>query len=316
MRSARDKRFEDALRGLVPRIHVFISGGRRRGWPGQARPKRNRQDTLFCFAAAKFPRPDWHLLAHRAGFRASRPWSPGLVVALALLAAGAAGAAPPRAVEARHGMVVTSQHIASAVGAGILAAGGNAIDAAVAVGYALAVVEPCCGNIGGGGFMTLHLADGRDTFINFRETAPAAATAGMYLDPAGKPIPDAQPLRLARHRRAGDGDGARPGAPRVRQAAARNGDGAGDRIGARRLRAEPGRRRAARRQGRPTWRRIRRRPRSFCGPTAAISSPATVSCKRILQRHWRRSQKGPGRLLQGTRRRGGSRGERRPMAAS
>ena len=69
-------------------------------------------------------------------------------------------------------------------------AGGNAIDAAVAVGYALAVVEPCCGNIGGGGFMTIHLASGRDTFINFRETAPAAATAGMYLDPAGKPLPD------------------------------------------------------------------------------------------------------------------------------
>jgi gamma-glutamyltranspeptidase / glutathione hydrolase len=87
-------------------------------------------------------------------------------------------------------MVVTSQHIASEVGAGILVAGGNAIDAAVAIGYALAVVEPCCGNIGGGGFMTIHLADGRDTFINFRETAPAAATASMYLDPAGKPIAD------------------------------------------------------------------------------------------------------------------------------
>jgi gamma-glutamyltranspeptidase/glutathione hydrolase len=111
---------------------------------------------------------------------------------LALLAAstGAARAGAPQAVEARHGMVVTAQHIASAVGAGILAAGGNAIDAAVAVGYALAVVEPCCGNIGGGGFMTLHLADGRDSFINFRETAPAAASAGMYLDPAGKPIPE------------------------------------------------------------------------------------------------------------------------------
>ncbi len=109
----------------------------------------------------------------------------------AVLAGGAAQAAsPPMAVEAEHGMVVTSQHIASAVGAGILAAGGNAVDAAVAVGYALAVVEPCCGNVGGGGFMTIHLADGRDTFINFRETAPAAATAGMYLDPAGKPVPD------------------------------------------------------------------------------------------------------------------------------
>jgi len=87
-------------------------------------------------------------------------------------------------------MIVTSQRIASAVGAGILAAGGNAVDAAVAVGYALAVVEPCCGNIGGGGFMVVHLADGQNTFINFRETAPAAATAGMYLDSQGEPVAD------------------------------------------------------------------------------------------------------------------------------
>jgi gamma-glutamyltranspeptidase / glutathione hydrolase len=92
------------------------------------------------------------------------------------------------AVEAEHGMVVSAQRFASQVGAGILAKGGNAIDAAVAVGYALAVVDPCCGNIGGGGFMTIHLKDGRETFINFRETAPAAATAAMYLDPEGHPI--------------------------------------------------------------------------------------------------------------------------------
>ena len=109
--------------------------------------------------------------------------------ALALSAlAGEAGAVSPAGVEAEHGMVVSAQHYASEVGAGILAQGGNAIDAAVAVGYALAVVDPCCGNIGGGGFMTIHLTDGRDTFINFRETAPGAATAGMYLDAAGQPI--------------------------------------------------------------------------------------------------------------------------------
>ncbi len=113
-----------------------------------------------------------------------------VILAAALAGSGARAASPAIVVEAEHGMVVTSQHIASAVGAGILGAGGNAIDAAVAVGYALAVVEPCCGNVGGGGFMTLHLADGRETFINFRETAPAAATAGMYLDAAGKPVPD------------------------------------------------------------------------------------------------------------------------------
>ena len=113
-----------------------------------------------------------------------------LTLAAVLAGNGALAASPTVAVEGEHGMVVTSQHIASAVGAGILTAGGNAIDAAVAVGYALAVVEPCCGNIGGGGFMTIHLADGRDTFIDFRETAPAAARAGMYLDAAGRPVPD------------------------------------------------------------------------------------------------------------------------------
>lgn len=87
-------------------------------------------------------------------------------------------------------MVVSAQHLASEVGVRILEAGGNVVDAAVAVGYALAVVDPCCGNLGGGGFMTVRFADGRRTFINFRETAPAAATAGMYLDAAGKPIDD------------------------------------------------------------------------------------------------------------------------------
>jgi gamma-glutamyltranspeptidase/glutathione hydrolase len=103
---------------------------------------------------------------------------------------GNAAAAPPAVVEGEHGMVVSAQHYASEVGAGILAQGGNAVDAAVAVGYALAVVDPCCGNIGGGGFMTLHLKDRHDTFINFRETAPRAATAAMYLDPAGRPVDD------------------------------------------------------------------------------------------------------------------------------
>jgi hypothetical protein len=75
-------------------------------------------------------------------------------------------AAAPPALESADGMVVTAQHLASDVGAAILRQGGNAVDAAVAVGYALAVTHPCCGNLGGGGFMTIHLADGRNTFIN------------------------------------------------------------------------------------------------------------------------------------------------------
>ena len=112
-----------------------------------------------------------------------------LTLAAATVATQALAASRP-AVEAEHGMVVSSQHYASEAGRRILEQGGNAIDAAVAVGYALAVVEPCCGNIGGGGFMTIHLAGGRDTFINFRETAPAAATERMYLDATGNPITD------------------------------------------------------------------------------------------------------------------------------
>ncbi|MGM3189770.1 gamma-glutamyltransferase [Dickeya dadantii subsp. dieffenbachiae] len=109
----------------------------------------------------------------------------------ALLVSGTVHAVSIPAVEAKNGMVVTSQHLASQVGVDILKMGGNAIDAAVAVGYAQAVVNPCCGNIGGGGFMTIHLADGKDTFINFRETAPAAASANMYLDAEGKVKKDA-----------------------------------------------------------------------------------------------------------------------------
>jgi gamma-glutamyltranspeptidase/glutathione hydrolase len=111
-------------------------------------------------------------------------------VALTLFAVHiCAFAASEPAVEAKHGMVVSSQRLASAIGVEILKEGGNAVDAAVAVGYAQAVTNPCCGNIGGGGFMTIHLANGQDRFINFRETAPAAASANMYLDASGNVRP-------------------------------------------------------------------------------------------------------------------------------
>ncbi len=110
------------------------------------------------------------------------------------LVSGVSQAASLPAVEARNGMVVTSQHLASQVGVDILKKGGNAVDAAVAVGYAQAVVNPCCGNIGGGGFMTIHLADGRDIFINFREKAPEASSANMYLDASGNVVKNASLL--------------------------------------------------------------------------------------------------------------------------
>jgi gamma-glutamyltranspeptidase / glutathione hydrolase len=118
------------------------------------------------------------------------------IPALSLTAASLSRAAPPVraadpvALESSAGMVVTAQHLASDVGAAILRQGGNAVDAAVAIGYALAVTHPCCGNLGGGGFMTIHLADGRNTFINFREKAPLAARADMFLDAKGNPISD------------------------------------------------------------------------------------------------------------------------------
>ena len=113
---------------------------------------------------------------------------PTILLFLLLISAGPASAFMGQPVTAENGMVVTSQKIASDVGVDILKQGGNAIDAAVAVGYAMAVVHPCCGNLGGGGFATLHLADGRDLFLNFRERAPYAATETMYLDDKGEVI--------------------------------------------------------------------------------------------------------------------------------
>ncbi|MBG0812201.1 gamma-glutamyltransferase [Methylosinus sp. H3A] len=85
----------------------------------------------------------------------------------------------------RRGMVVSEHRLASDIGLDILKAGGNAVDAAVAVGYALAVAHPCCGNLGGGGFLLLHLPGRGERFLDFRETAPSAATPDMFLDAKG-----------------------------------------------------------------------------------------------------------------------------------
>ena len=112
----------------------------------------------------------------------------GLAFVLPLSSPEAAFAASPAPVEGRHGMVVTAQHLASEIGVDVLKKGGNAVDAAVAVGYALAVAYPNAGNIGGGGFMTIRFKDGRSTFLDFRERAPLAATKTMYLDKDGNPV--------------------------------------------------------------------------------------------------------------------------------
>ncbi len=90
-------------------------------------------------------------------------------------------------VRARHAMVVSREPNATQAGLNVLKAGGNAVDAAVAVGFALAVTHPSAGNLGGGGFMLIRFADGRSTFLDFRERAPGKATRNMYLDDSGNP---------------------------------------------------------------------------------------------------------------------------------
>ncbi len=110
----------------------------------------------------------------------------GLAGLTLLFQAPVVPAAAPVPVRARHGMVVSSQRLASEVGVKILRDGGNAVDAAVATGLALAVTHPSAGNLGGGGFMVVRTKDGRVTCFDFREKAPAAATATMYLDDQGQ----------------------------------------------------------------------------------------------------------------------------------
>ncbi|HKF03214.1 MAG TPA: gamma-glutamyltransferase [Candidatus Sulfotelmatobacter sp.] len=104
------------------------------------------------------------------------------------------GVASTQPVHAQHAMVVTVHQLASQVGVEILRAGGNAIDAAVATGFALAVVHSPAGNIGGGGFMLIRMADGRSRFLDYREKAPAAATRDLYLDAQGSVIPGASEI--------------------------------------------------------------------------------------------------------------------------
>ncbi|HWU75573.1 MAG TPA: gamma-glutamyltransferase [Rhodanobacter sp.] len=126
--------------------------------------------------------------AHPAASVAARHDIPSQALDATAAPTTRAALAKAQPVTARHAMVVSSQHLASEVGVAILKQGGNAVDAAVAVGYALAVVHPCCGNIGGGGFMTIHLADGKDAFLDFREKAPLKATPTMYQDASGNVV--------------------------------------------------------------------------------------------------------------------------------
>jgi len=119
-----------------------------------------------------------------------------ILLFLVLLAAGAAtsASASTHPVHAAHAIVVSVHEQASRVGVEIMQAGGNAVDSAVATGFALAVVHPAAGNIGGGGFMLIRMADGKAHFIDYREKAPAGATSDMYLDAQGNVIPGASEI--------------------------------------------------------------------------------------------------------------------------
>src|SRR5213593_4728897 len=119
------------------------------------------------------------------------------LLGLALLVAACGGTQAPPATEisatetrssatGTHGMVASDAPLASRAGVEIMKAGGNAVDAAVAVGFALAVVYPEAGNLGGGGFTVVQMADGRVAAIDFREVAPLAATRNMFLDDSGR----------------------------------------------------------------------------------------------------------------------------------
>jgi gamma-glutamyltranspeptidase/glutathione hydrolase len=112
------------------------------------------------------------------------------VILVASVIVQTACTAPPHPVNAENGMVVSTSSYASKVGVEILKKGGNAVDAAVAVGFALAVTYPSAGNLGGGGFMVIHLADGKNITIDYREKAPLSAHSDMYLNEAGEFLPE------------------------------------------------------------------------------------------------------------------------------
>ena len=123
---------------------------------------------LAAIAASISPAPSAQTASElNAHTEASKPW-------------------PQQAVRGAHAMVTTDEALGSQVGVDIMKRGGNAVDAAVAVAFALAVVEPAAGNIGGGGFMLIRLADGKTTFFDYREVAPGRATRDMYIGKDGK----------------------------------------------------------------------------------------------------------------------------------
>ncbi len=142
------------------------------------------------------------------------------------------GEASTQPVRAQHAMVVTVHQLATNVGVEILQSGGNAVDAAVATGFALAVVHSPAGNIGGGGFMLIRMSDGKTHFLDYREKAPAAATRDMYLDAQGNVIPQASQIGYKSIAVPGSVAGMVYAEKEIRQADVKAGDGPRDQASA------------------------------------------------------------------------------------
>ena len=170
------------------------------------------QLTRQGFPHSANPEPDWKVafarkeIGRARRLRYSAAWRSASFLALAVLAGAALNQCflaqaqeaqknvisylDEQPVRAKHGMVVSVHHLASDAGLEVLREGGNAVDAAVATGFALAVVHPAAGNLGGGGFMLIRIHDGNDIFLDYREKAPLAATETMYQDAHGNVLPE------------------------------------------------------------------------------------------------------------------------------
>lgn len=160
-------------------IHGWCKGYRLTPVSADLKQFRHYEETL---------NPLRHCEEHAFRYKAIQVFLPLLVFLFSFLPTICFGLPPAENSSGNFtGMVVSSHHLATEVGVNVLRRGGNAIDAAVAVGFALAVVEPCCGNLGGGGFMLIRLANGNTTFLDFRETAPLASRPQLFLDKHGQP---------------------------------------------------------------------------------------------------------------------------------
>ena len=188
-------------------------------------------------------------------------------------------------VWAQHGMVASQEALATRIGVDMLQRGGNAVDAAVAVGFALAVTLPRAGNLGGGGFMVIHDAEtGRDVAIDYRELAPKAAFRDQYLDAAGNPDPNLSRYHGLAVGVPGTVAGLALALETLRHAAAEGRDRPGHRARPRRHHRDARSRRLAARPPRSASPSGRARPRSSSSPTAATTSRAT-GCSRPISRH-------------------------------